>query len=258
VDTDGVLFVPPPGMEDEAAERAFVSNLSGQMPEGIRLGFDGRFRRMLSFKKKNYVLQGYDGRLRFKGSSLVSRSSERFGRHFVREAVGCLLEEDIRGLHDLYLATREKVIRHDWEGVEDFQRVETLKDSPEAYLRDITDGKRPRAAAWELALRRSKATGRPVRRGDRVAYYIARGKGDRAFETARFADEWDPTRPDEDTAYYLDRLDQVARKFEPFFESEHAFRLVFSPEDLFGFDPSGIRLKVTEREPEEVEGDVPF
>ena len=104
VDTDGVLFVPPPGVAGEAAERAFVQALSEQMPEGIRIGFDGRFQRMLSYKKKNYALLGYDGRLKFKGSSLVSRSSERFGRRFVREAIRLLLEEDVQGVHDLYLA----------------------------------------------------------------------------------------------------------------------------------------------------------
>ena len=46
--------------------------------------------------------------------------------------------------------------------------------------------------------------------------------------------------------------------FEPFFESPHAFRQVFSEEDLFGFDASGIRLAVRERSIDEVEDDVPF
>ena len=38
----------------------------------------------------------------------------------------------------------------------------------------------------------------------------------------------------------------------------HAFRQVFSEEDLFGFDPRGIRLAVREREADDVEDDVPF
>ncbi len=259
VDTDGVLFVPPPGVEGEAAERAFVEALSDAMPEGIRLGFDGRFRRMLSYKKKNYALLGYDGRITFKGSSLVSRSVERFGRRFVREAIRLLLDEDVAGLHALYLAYRDRILTHDWSGVEDFQRVETLKSSLARYEREVEDGKRNRTAAYELARQRFEETGRPVRQGDRIAYYVARAAaGSRAFEAARFADGWDPADPDEHTAYYLDRLDQFARKFEPFFASEHDFRLVFSPEDLFGFDPSGIHLQVTERRPEALEDDVPF
>ena len=97
VDTDGVLFVPPDDVVGEEAERAFVQRLSEQMPQGIRIGFDGRFQRMLSYKKKNYALLSYDGTLKFKGSSLVSRSSERFGRAFVREAIRLLLAEDVAG-----------------------------------------------------------------------------------------------------------------------------------------------------------------
>ena len=137
VDTDGVLFVPPPeaqtagaqtagaqtagaqtaGASGEAAERAFVEALSAEMPAGIRIGFDGRFERMLSFKKKTYALLGYDGSLKIKGSSLVSRSTERFGRRFVRRAIELLLAEDVAALHSLYLEHRQRIIAHDWEGV---------------------------------------------------------------------------------------------------------------------------------------------
>ena len=257
VDTDGVLFVPPPGLEGEAAERAFVASLSDQMPAGIRIGFDGRFQRMLSYKKKNYALLGYDGTLKFKGSSLVSRSSERFGRAFVRDAIRLLLAEDVQGLHDLYLRHRRQIEAHDWAGVESFQRTETLKTSLLDYQRAVGANERTRSAAYEVARREAERTGRPTRIGDRVSYYIAEGGG-RVFESARASVHWDPAAPDESTAFYLDRLDQLAARFEPFFETPAQFRLVFSEEDLFGFDPAGVRLVVREREPEDVEDDVPF
>lgn len=258
VDTDGVLFVPPPDVRGEQAERAFVRRLSDEMPAGIRIGFDGRFRAMLSYKKKNYALLTYDGRLKFKGSSLVSRSIERFGRQFVREAVKRLLDEDIQGLHDLYLATRDRILRHDWQGVESFSRTETLKDTVAQYLDDVGAGRRTRAAAYELAIERERATGRPVRKGDRISYYVTgTTAGVTAFENCRLAEAWDPARPDENTAYYLKRLDEFTRKFEPFF-TEHHFRLIFSPEDLFGFSPQGIRLQSQERTLRDVEGEVPF
>jgi DNA polymerase, archaea type len=259
VDTDGVLFVPPTEIRGEEAEQAFVRQLSEAMPEGIRIGFDGRFRKMLSYKKKNYALQTYDGALKFKGSSLVSRSIERFGRRFVRDAVQLLLDEDIEGLHDLYLATRDRVTRHEWAGVEDFQRTETLKETPEQYLADVDAGRRPRAASYELAIRRAAETGQPVRKGDRIAFYISgSGAGVTAFEHARLADAWNPAAPDENTEFYLRRLDEFAGKFVPFFETEHEHRLVFSPEDLFGFDSTGIRLARRELSPEDVQDDVPF
>ena len=257
VDTDGVLFVPPPGVEGETAERAFVSALSDAMPDGIRVGFDGRYRRMLSYKKKNYALLAYDGHVKLKGSSLVSRSMERFGRRFVRDAIQRLLDEDIAGLHALYLDTRARIQAHDWEGVESFQRVETLKDSLDGYEADVADGKRNRTAAYELAAEDATRTRRPIRRGHRVAYYIAEGGG-RVFEAARLASDWDPAAPDEDTRFYLDRLDQFAAKFEPFFETPAMHHAVFSEEDLFGFDASAVRVAVTERDWDEVEDDVPF
>ena len=257
VDTDGVLFVPPAGVEGEEAERAFVQALSEQMPDGIRIGFDGRFRRMLSYKKKNYALLSYDGQLKFKGSSLVSRSSERFGRAFVREGIRLLLKEDVQGLHDLYLTHRRQIEAHDWAGVESFQRIETLKTSLAAYDRAVEAGERTRAAAYEVARADTARTGRAPGIGDRVAYYIAEGGG-RVFEAAAPASAWDPDAPDESTAFYLDRLDQLATRFEPFFETPAQYRLVFSEEDLFGFDAQAVRLVVRERDPSEVEDDVPF
>jgi len=258
VDTDGVLFVPPGGVRGEAAERAFVDALNAEMPQGIRIGYDGRFRAMLSYKKKNYALLTYDGTLKFKGSSLVSRSIERFGRRFVREAITRLMDEDLQGLHDLYLSTRDHIIAHDWKSVRSFSRTETLKDTLEQYEADVDAGKRTRAAAYELARQRVRQTGQPARKGDRISYYITGTSAHvTSFENCRPAEAWDPDNPDENAAYYLKRLDEFARKFEPFF-GEHDFRLIFSPEDLFGFSPAGIRILRHERTPSDVEDDVPF
>ncbi len=258
VDTDGVLFVPPERCRNEAAERAFVEQRSADLPEGIRLGFEGRYRKMLSYKKKNYALLGYDDHLSFKGSSLVSRSTERFGRRFVRDAIRRLLEEDLPGLHDLYLRTRDRIVQHAWQGVEDFSRTETLKETLDQYEADVAAGKRPRAAAYELARQEAAATGRTPRKGDRISFYITGTSAQvTSFESARPAAAWDPDRPDENTAYYLKRLDEFARKFELFFEP-HDFRLLFSPEDLFGFSAEGIRIRSVERAPEDLEDEVPF
>jgi DNA polymerase elongation subunit (family B) len=243
VDTDGVLFVPPDDVRGEEAEITFTRSLTEAMPEGIRVGFDGRFQRMLSYKKKNYALLTYSGDLKFKGSSLISRSNERFGRRFVRHAIRLLLNEDITGLHQLYIDTRDQIIAHDWQSVDSFARTESLKDTIEQYEEDVASGKRPRAAAYELAKQQADATGQPVRKGDRISYYITGSSANvTAFENCKLARNWTPDDPDENTAYYLKRLDEFTGKFEPFF-SEHDFRLVFSPEDLFGFTPDGIEIR---------------
>jgi DNA polymerase elongation subunit (family B) len=237
-----VLFVPPDGVRGEGAEVEFTRSLTEALPEGIRVGFDGRFRRMLSYKKKNYALLTYDGDLKFKGSSLISRSNEQFGRRFVRRAIRLLLDEDIDGLHTLYMDTRNRILEHDWKGVESFARTETLKDTIEQYEQDVESGKRPRAAAYELAKQQANDTGQIVRKGDRISYYITGSSANvTAFKHCKLARDWDPDDPDENTAYYLKRLDEFTGKFEPFF-SEHDFRQVFSPEDLFGFSADGIDI----------------
>jgi DNA polymerase elongation subunit (family B) len=92
IDTDGVYFQPPPEVQTEAEERAFVEQVGSILPEGIRLVHDGRYAVMLSLKTKNYVLQGYDGKRIFKGASLRSRADERFGREFIARAIEWLLE----------------------------------------------------------------------------------------------------------------------------------------------------------------------
>ncbi|PQJ36384.1 DNA polymerase [Salinibacter sp. 10B] len=263
VDTDGVLFVPPDGVRGEEAEVDFTVGLTEAMPEGIRVGFDGRYKKMLSYKKKNYALLTYDDDLKFKGSSLISRSNEPFGRDFVRKAIRRLLDYDVEGLHDLYVDTRDKIIEHDWESVESFARTETLKDTLEQYEADVEEGQRPRAATYELAKQKQERTGKPVKKGDRITYYIT---GDSAtvtaFKNCALADDWDPENPDENTAYYLKRLNEFATKFEPFF-TEEDFRLVFSPEDMFGFSADGIEILEQEHEAdhptnEEVQDEVPF
>ena len=243
VDTDGVLFVPPADVRGEQAEIDFTRALTEAMPEGIRVGFDGRFKQMLSYKKKNYALLTYDDTLKFKGSSLISRSNEAFGRDFVRKAIRLLLAHDVQGLHDLYIRYRDAIIAHDWKSAASFSRTETLKNTLSDYEADVESGKRSRAAAYELAKQRAEETGQPVRKGDRVTYYITGESATvTAFRYCKWADAWNPDDPDENTAYYLKRLDEFARKFEPFFTT-HDFRLVFSPEDLFGFSAEGIEVQ---------------
>jgi DNA polymerase I len=170
------------------------------------------------------------------------RSLEPFGRQFVVDAIACLLREDIQGLHDLYLATRERILQHDWS-VDAFARTETLKETVETYQADVASGRRSKAATYELAIARAAQTGQPVRKGDRITYYVT-GSGPTVttFAHARLADAWESAHPDENTAYYLKRLHEFTRKFEPFFTPDD-FQRVFAPDDLFGFSATGMQLR---------------
>ncbi|MDH7601389.1 MAG: 3'-5' exonuclease [Armatimonadota bacterium] len=106
VDTDGVYFKPPPGIEGEQAEINYIQNIGSVLPPGIRLAHDGRYRAMISLKMKNYVLVDYEGQMTFKGSSLRSRADERFGQIFISKAAEYLLQgrkDKVRELYDSFV-----------------------------------------------------------------------------------------------------------------------------------------------------------
>ncbi|HXG00855.1 MAG TPA: DNA polymerase domain-containing protein [Bacteroidota bacterium] len=237
VDTDGIFFVPPPHVRDRDSEEKFVESLSALMPQGINVVLDGRYRKMMSYKMKNYALLDDDGKLLIKGSSLISRSIERFGRRFIRECIECLLREDIEGLHRTYLRYRNDILDRKLD-VREFARTETLKESLAEYERAIASGRRNRSAAYEVA----RASSRSFRPGDSVSYYITGTDPNvKTFEHCKSIVEWDPNFRDENTAYYLRRLDEFSEKFSQFF-SPRDFRNIFSAEDLFPFTSVGIQI----------------
>jgi DNA polymerase elongation subunit (family B) len=102
IDTDGVYFRPPNGVRDEQAELGYVEELGGDLPKGIRLAHDGRYRAMVSLKQKNYACLGYDGRKMLRGAALRSRADEPFGREFLLEAIDLLLAGDLARLAERY------------------------------------------------------------------------------------------------------------------------------------------------------------
>lgn len=237
VDTDGIFFVPPASVAKADSVQLFIDELCSAMPPGITVALDGRYTRMLSYKKKNYALLGYDGTLTIKGSSLISRSIERFGRTYLRQCIQLLLKEDFNGLHALYLQYRRDIIEHKLD-VQEFARVETLKDPLPLYLDEVKTGKRNKSAPYEVALTLERAADRNTR----VSYYITgNDPNPRSFENCKSATAWDPNFPDENTAFYLRRLDEFSAKFKPFFKpGDH--RSIFSDEDLFPFDSQGVSL----------------
>lgn len=237
VDTDGIFFVPPQGTVTEKDERKLVQEVSGLMPEGINIGFEGRYRKMISYMKKNYALLDYSDRMTLKGSSLSSRSGEKFGRDFVRKGFEKLLNEDIVGLHELFMEYRLKIQDHRLD-ITDFSKTETLKSSPEQYQKDVRAGKRSKSVLYELALKSEKMYGK----GDRITYYISgSGNSSSFFDKGRLAEEWKREKPDENTAFYLKRLDEHCQKFLPFFKPQD-FSTMFSADTLFAFSADGIEL----------------
>jgi DNA polymerase elongation subunit (family B) len=194
IDTDGVYFVPPDTVQGEDAERAYVKQVGGILPAGIRLAFDGRFRAMVSLKTKNYVLFGYDGKKTYKGASLRSRADEKYGREFLAQAIDLLLEHRMDAIAALYERTIEDIRQHRLP-IEQLARRERVTD------KTFTSSSKLRSA--EVA--------RGVAVGEYVTVYE---KQDR---TLGLLEDYDPQKRDENAAYYMDKLYKFAGRLREAF-----------------------------------------
>lgn len=208
IDTDGIYFTPP----KDATWDGLYEELAATLPAGIEVEFDARYAAMFSYKAKNYALLSEDGKLLIKGAALKSRGLEKFQRVFIERAVRALCEgspEVIPAMH----AEFGRALRGCTWDPEMFVKTEALQDSLDAYQKKIAASSRNRSAAFELALR----SARKMQAGDRVTYYITGTKKTvKAYESAKLVEEWNPENRDENVAYYLAKLDELAAKFEAF------------------------------------------
>ncbi len=245
VDTDGLYFVPPPEFRGEEEETKFVASLARSLPAGINLSLDGRYAMMLSYKKKNYALLGYDGRIRIRGSALISRSMERFAREFIHESVALMLRGDIEGLHNLFVQYTRKILDRELP-LEKMVRTEAVRETIEDYLAAVAANRRNRTATFEAAIN----AGISIRPGDKVSYYIVGNEPNpRTFMNAVLYDDQDEHPQDYNAQYYVKKLNEYAERFADFFEPGD-FRKVFSTDEgsLFKTSLDGVTLKVAEAE----------
>lgn len=188
IDTDGVYFTPPPGVDGEAAEVRYVEEVGSKLPHGIRLAHDGRYAAMLSLKVKNYVLVTESGRKILKGASLRSRADERFGREFLTRAVDYLQAGDLDALAADYQRLSDAISRGELP-IEQFRRRERVTEK--TFRSD--------------AKKRAREVARDSEVGDSLLVY------QRADGSLGLAEEYDG---DEDRWYYLDKLYKFAGRLE--------------------------------------------
>lgn len=208
IDTDGIYFHPPAGADVDLLH----AGLAAELPAGIEVEFDERYRAMFSYKAKNYALLGEDGTMHLKGAALKSRGMEPFLRDYMEQFVRLLLE----GQPQQALALKEELseqIRGRSLPIESLAKTEALQDSLASYQKKIGASSRNRSAAFELALK----SGQDYQAGDQVSYYVT---GTRkkvvAYENARLIAEWNPEDRDENVEYYVGKLDDLAKKFAEF------------------------------------------
>lgn len=216
IDTDGIYFQPPASCVAEQDEQALILRISRALPEGIEVEPDGRYLSMFSYKTKNYALHCYDGRILIKGSGLRSRGMEPYLREFMRDLIERLLTgkaetvERLCGEYVTRLCSRKLDVA--WVA-----RTETLNESPESYREKLRKGTRNHSAAFEISL----AADRIYRAGDQVSYYVSgSGKDATAYSNCRPVDAFDPSHPDINVHYYIEKLRHLKKRFEPFLPGE--------------------------------------
>lgn len=168
-DTDGVYFAVPSGWTEEQ-ERTLVAEIGAELPEGIRLEYEGRYRAMFSHEVKNYALLTYSGQLVVHGVALRSSRSEPFGERFLRRALLCTMTNDVPDLRKVYLET-VAALRSRTLPASDLGARVRLSKTPEAYM--ASRNAHPEAQ-YEALLAAGRTNWYP---GERVRFYRARGGG---------------------------------------------------------------------------------
>jgi DNA polymerase, archaea type len=115
IDTDGIYFVPPPGVVTEEQARELVSRLSQTFPEGIEVEMDGRYASMFSYKKKNYALLDEAGNMIIRGNGLRSRGIEKYLREFLSAMIRLLLEGKGQQVYRLLDDYNQRLVHHQLE-----------------------------------------------------------------------------------------------------------------------------------------------
>ena len=218
LDTDGIYFVPPKGASTRDQIERLIDGISDSAGEGIRLGVDGIWERMLSLKLKNYALLSNNGRLTVKGSSLRSRRDEPFLARFLHGVMRAFLElEPADSPRDLYLEIASEIL----EGRMPPEELARQERITERTFTSDSNRRLARAARGE-------------RIGERISVY-QRQDG----ELARI----EQYGGDEDRDYLLGRLRAMAERFRPLFREVGDFEYTF-PEVSAASDIAAVASQV--------------
>ncbi|HEY4219297.1 MAG TPA: ribonuclease H-like domain-containing protein [Gemmatimonadaceae bacterium] len=239
-DTDGVYFaVPLHWTEDD--ERRVVAEVDALLPPLVHLEFDGRYAAMLSHEPKNYALLGYDGTLILRGVAFRSSRAEPYGETFLRRAISRLLEGDVAGVRDAYLATLDALHRRGLPTREVSSKVRLTK-APAEY-------QATRATRRELPYEAMLASGRDTwSTGERVRVYRTRGGLGRVIDEDEDVIDSANDARDYDVEYYARQLraTYAARMERAFTPAD--FETVFAHPDQFSlFTPAIAHIQPTLR-----------
>ena len=208
MDTDGIYFQP---LENEKSSAEMEEKIQSILPEGIEVELDAVYPAMFCYKSKNYALLHENGEVSITGAALKSRGLEPFQRDYMKQLMAFLLKKDFDAIEKLTLEYKDAIINRKWE-LAKFAKTETLQDSPEKYKKKINSGKGRRSAAYELAL----SSDRKYSQGDQISYYVTGNKKKVSVVDNSILLRDAPEQRNENTTYYLGKLDDMIAKFAKF------------------------------------------
>ena len=208
MDTDGIYFVPPETIKSPEIMEQKVQSI---LPKGIEVELDSTYPAMFCYKSKNYALLENNGEVVITGAALKSRGLEPFQRDCMQKLLTMLLKEEYEQIEDMF-DDFQKAIETRTIPLSELAKTETLSNSLRNYQDKQATGKSRRSAAYELAI----ASDRDYQRGDQVHYYITGDKKKVSVvdNSKLFADA--PEQRDENTLYYLNKLNELRKKFQEF------------------------------------------
>ena len=144
IDTDGIYFSPPDGVDVQELTR----KLAAELPEGIMLELGEHYPAMFSYRSKNAAFLKADGSMIVKGGALRSRG--------LQATLRLLLEgrpDEVGALYDGLV--RQITLRQ--LPITDFAQLQTLHVPLEEYRGAVEAGKRNKDAAFELVIKSGRA-----------------------------------------------------------------------------------------------------
>lgn len=210
-DTDGVYFQADPQAVEkpEVYAHKIAEIINGILPSGIEVELDGFYPSMYSHTTKNYVLLDKNGNLSFSGATFRSRSREPYLRLALQNTASLVLQGRQAEAAAYIVGLKDDILQHNLP-ITLLAKTEILNDSLENYRKKIEKSSRNRAAAYEVALKSAHtyAAGQAVR-----YYIIGTKKSVRIFENAKELSLYNAATPDENSAYYVAKLEALLEQF---------------------------------------------
>lgn len=236
LDTDGISYSNGKAFDLAAVTAALKAVLPQGMYRADEEGIESKpIRKLIAFHPKTYAILRDDGSIQSKGGALTSADIPPFVRQFTSNLVRLMFDrkfDDIR----LYYQSIISDITNSRLPITDFVTVKRVNKTVQQYqdtMQSFADkGKtKARLPLWELAIE----TKRQLEVGDKVSVYHAdvvvdkpltktQAKRAAQFDTMdtlfavqstprtmtvqrlKWADQYDPTKPDISTDYYIGRL----------------------------------------------------